>query len=135
MKNNIIQLSEDKVTIIDNAPQSVGASVEILIKFPQGAVMDALTLKGKVSRCEKMKATAEKNYLLELDISDLEPPIKLILQFYIVYLEREKLVDQIHQSLDFNSIFKDILDGKDTCLEDEAKKEFFWAKLNNITFH
>lgn len=135
MENNIIQLAEDRIILLDDEPQFEGDKVEFHIKFPEGALIDSLKLFGIVERCEVIRKNDQEKYLLKISLFKPNDSDLLILRSYLVYLEREKLIDQIHNSLDFNAITKNILRCKNEWCEHSAINEFLWAKINNETFH
>ncbi len=106
MNGNIIQLSNNKVTLIDNAPRDKGAVIILNIDLPQRAILDNFPLNVTVTECEQICINGNNCYLLEMSIGKISEENRQILQGYLEYINRNHSVKLITGDIEFNTILE-----------------------------
>lgn len=135
MKSNILHLTENSLTLIENEPKETSSIIEFEIRLPKDALIDNLPLKGIVIKSEAVAYNNEKKHLQEISFVDLTGPDRAILKAYIKYLEREKVIDDLHTHADFKRVMESVMECKEEIIERLAMIEFTCAKTKDIPFH
>ena len=108
MNGNIIQLTNDKVTLIDKAPRNKGMAIILNIDLPEGAILKSFPLNVTVSECEKIRINETDCYLLEMKIGELSKENRQILQGYLEYINRDHLTNLIDDNVEFSTILETV---------------------------
>ena len=66
MDSRIVQLTEERATIISQSDCTVGKMIDFTIDFPKGASIDYLQLSGVIRRCEEIKKGGSLGSVLKL---------------------------------------------------------------------
>ncbi len=104
MNGNIIQLSNNKVTLIDNAPRDKDTAIILNIDLPKGAILDNFPLNVTVTECEQIHINGNKCYLLEMTIGEILEENSQILQGYLEYINKSHSINLITNDIEFNII-------------------------------
>ncbi len=132
MKNRLLRLEGNSLVLIRDTPEKIDSKIKFEINLPQGAVLEKLTIEGKVNNCVQAAMDGENRYVTEVDISNLMDTDRLILDAYMTYLEREKQVDEIHTGLDLEGILSDILESEAGGLDEKSIREYIAIRLKNL---
>lgn len=135
MNKTVIDISGDRLILIDSKANQPGEMMEIDIRFPDGAAIDVLQIKGEIASCERVDNDSESFFLVELILQDISETDYVILQAYKVYMDKEKNLDKIFEMLDLKSLLDKLIDGLGGDSEESAIHEFLRAKMKNETFH
>ncbi len=136
MKNNILRLTENGLILIeDKEAQEVGSIITVEIRLPKDTLIDKLSLKGEVIKSEIIDSNNGKRRLHEVVFVDLTDTDSQILNAYILFLERERKLDNLFRDMDFKGIVKSVRECKEEIIERLALVEFSQAKEKDVPFH
>ncbi|MBT6499643.1 MAG: hypothetical protein HOK67_07045 [Deltaproteobacteria bacterium] len=144
MKNNILHLTENNLTLIEYEPKAVGSIIEFEIGLPKGALIDSLALKGTVISSEAVHYDNGGKYIQNIRFLDQSAPDRLILKAYIKYLERNKVIDELvankkieglYENSDIKSIMVNFYECSEEIFERFALIEFSYTKTKNRFLH
>lgn len=135
MKSSILQIEESKIVVANKVALAIGSLIDFDIIFPEGSIIRSLGLQGIVKDCSKIETNESTNYIIEVAVSEMEETKRLILQSYIKYLERERLIDEMRNKLDLKGLTEGIVECGEECFKYSAVKEYIWAKINKTEFH
>lgn len=135
MKHTVIEISEDRLILIDSKANQPGEIMEIEIGFPAGAAIDTLQVKGEIASCEKLDNDCGSFFLIELKLQGISETDHAILQAYKVYLGKEKNLDKVFEMLDLKGLLEKLIGGLGGNSDKTAINEFLRAKMKNETFH
>ena len=135
MKNDILRLKENIITLIGNLPKEIGSHIEFEIKLPKGTALENIFLKGTVVECSQILHDKRNEYLLEISVSSLTELDGEVLQAYIKYLEREKQVDESYTQSDIVNLLEIVQKCREEIVNHKALEEYIHAKIKGLSFH
>jgi len=105
MMTPMIQLSGNKVTVLTNKPRNIGAKIAVKVRLPNGSLLQSLTLRGAVIRCQPVTVGHDESprYVVEVTFGDLSPVNRRILEAYIDFVERRNMLKEI-KKVDFKAL-------------------------------
>jgi hypothetical protein len=144
MKNRILHLTEDNLTLIEFEPKDTGSVIEFEIGLPEGALIDRLALKGTVIRSEAVTFDNGEQYLHHIRYLDQTASDKLVLSAYIKYLERTKVIDELvgnkkigglYKNAEIKSLMENFYECSQEIFERFAVIKFAYTKTKDTFFH
>lgn len=102
----LIDLTEDTATILYESPQNRGDFLEFEIQLPEEILLDSFTISGIVTASEHVNNNGSSGYLTRMEIGRLSDENRKILNAYVVFLQQEKALNEIH--IDYEGLQKAI---------------------------
>ncbi|MDY6955089.1 MAG: hypothetical protein SWE60_26605 [Thermodesulfobacteriota bacterium] len=91
MMGELIECTEQTVTLCADAPRKVGTKTELAVSLPDGILLRSFSLSGTITGCRCVSHPESDYYVLEMEIGELSPMNKKILDAYKGFLERESM--------------------------------------------
>ena len=91
MMNELIEFTDEAVTFYADAPSAVGTKKELIVKLPEGILLRSFSLAGTITGCRFVSGHGSCCYMLEMQIGELSPMNRKILEAYKDFLERENM--------------------------------------------
>ncbi len=95
----VIGLIEDRVTLRTDTPADVGSRVTFDVKMPKGVLLRSVIVDGTITCCESVGHNGSNLYIVEMVIGNMSPVNKSVLEAYVAFLEREKVLGETRVDL------------------------------------
>jgi len=99
MKNQVVNFTDDTVTLRVDSPKHVGSKIDLEVRLPQGILIKSFLLNGTITSCQCEGNESTGAYLLQMKIGDLSPLNHKILEAYKDFLAREQMLKEIKVDL------------------------------------
>ncbi|SPD73328.1 hypothetical protein PITCH_A1800014 [uncultured Desulfobacterium sp.] len=97
MNHEIIKLTKNMAVFSADTPISIGTESDLEIALPKDVTLDSFTIKGMITECRHVRNNETSSYLFKMNITELTEKNRLILDAYVDFLEREKILDKIRK--------------------------------------
>jgi len=89
--NELIEFTEGTVTFYADAPSKVGTKTELEVRLPEGILLRSFSLTGTITGCRFVSHHRSNYYVLEMEIGELSPMNRKILDAYKDFLKIESM--------------------------------------------
>lgn len=97
MKKEIIRLTNDFVVFSAEKPKEIGTEANLDIRLPQDTDLDSFSVRGTITDCRHVLDNGNSRYVIEMNIGELPEKNRMILDAYVNFLEREKVLDKMRK--------------------------------------
>lgn len=102
MATEVISLTRETVTLFTDMPRDLGTKIDLEVRLPEGMLLKSFALKGTITGCEFLSESGLSGYILEMKIGEVSPLNQKILDAYIDFLERQRVLEDIN--IDFRAL-------------------------------
>ena len=95
----IVRVTQEIVTLRSDRPRAVGTKIDLEVTLPEGVLLESFTLNGSIISCKCTSNNESENYILEMKIGDISAKNKKILEAYIDFIERKKMLNGLKMDL------------------------------------